>query len=87
MNIVERYNRAKKLGVCRVHPGVFAESGACAECRAKQSLLHKKLREKRIKDGLCSRCGGSRVDKKPRLCEQCRAHFAASYVAKKAVKP
>ena len=47
----------------------------CRECAQKNSEQKRKMRLKRIEQGLCTRCGAPLQDKKYKTCEKCRAYI------------
>lgn len=46
----------------------------CRECAIKNSESKRKMRETRIAEGRCVRCGGPLGDSKYKTCEKCRAY-------------
>lgn len=48
---------------------------SCRECALKNSEVKRRMKERRIAEGRCTRCGGELTDTKYKTCEKCRAYI------------
>ena len=83
---VARYHWYRDHGICVDCTVTDAEKGRarCTACAAKRALYFRKIREKRVRDGLCPQCGKNRV-LPGTMCSSCREYHRV-YVAERRSK-
>lgn len=68
-----RYWRLKEKGVCTCCGQVRSDgTNLCARCKETQRRSHEILRQDRIKNNLCRRCGAPLPDTRYTHCLKCR---------------